>query len=271
VFIFTNTLSPKGGVSGPALWISSSNLNAASGYTAWNNAMTIWDGDIVWQQWLAWGDMWNGALSGGQGSVDYFKPDQVGWNNGGGAFWSDASHSAVKVSPDPVGSFENSDDLWAQEFKKIVPPGLSSPGDNNTTCKLDIAMAQTHDQRKAIIDEVVGLKFFGCQVRVVASSRPLESTKPDIEDATLTRMCGWGIPVKVKPRLHDKMAVFRGRIGTISDRHFVWTGSHNWTYNAENVNDELQLNVYDSSAVHGVYQQHFNNAWLHSSTTRWCN
>jgi hypothetical protein len=267
---FSNTSSPLGGASGRASWISSSNLMApasgkpGSGSGAFNDAITVWDDDLATHFRALFADEWFATPSL---FIDYFRPERGIDAPSSGWFYSPSAQTVVKVSPDPFGVHDGSTEMWVGEFGYMYPP---ADGPDYTLCALNIAMAQMDGNQTYIVDQLARLANGRCAVHLLVGEN--DGGGPDIHADLVTRLCkprAVPIQLRVKGRIHNKMATYLGRYNSAGLRGLVWTGSHNWTTNAENVNDELLVRLYDSGQVYNAYNAYFSRQW--TSAMRWCN
>jgi phosphatidylserine/phosphatidylglycerophosphate/cardiolipin synthase-like enzyme len=93
----------------------------------------------------------------------------------------------------------------------------------------------------------------GVQVRILMDRENLDAGSPAIG-----RLRRSGIPVRAlgvpeQSLMHNKFAVFDGRLAV--------TGSYNWTWSAEHANYE-NLVVLDDPEVVGHFQREFQRLWL---------
>jgi len=70
---------------------------------------------------------------------------------------------------------------------------------------------------------------------------------------------------------HDPSPIFYHKYAIIDEGYpdsdpQVITGSHNWTWSAENINDENTLNIHDQS-VTNIFRQEFEARWGELSPT----
>lgn len=105
-----------------------------------------------------------------------------------------------------------------------------------------------------LIDEIIELHQSGVAVRVIVDDE-------DSSDTALSRLRQAGVPVAVhypNPIFHHKYAIIDE--GYPDSDPQVVTGSHNWTWSADNINDENTLIIHDQS-VANIFRQEFEARW----------
>ena len=115
----------------------------------------------------------------------------------------------------------------------------------------------THEE---LIDEILYLHQGGVQVRVILE---------DEESSTLAvaRLRQAGVPLVT----HDFAPIFHHKYAIIDEGYpdsdpQVISGSHNWTWSADNINDENTLIFHDQS-IANIFRQEFEARWAELYTT----
>ncbi|MEZ5184119.1 MAG: DUF5979 domain-containing protein [Candidatus Nanopelagicales bacterium] len=108
----------------------------------------------------------------------------------------------------------------------------------------------------------------GCGVRVIARSDHItrefcETLLPPVD----VRI--GDPPSESAVGIHGKYVTISGGFGGTANRHLVWMGSHNFTYNALVRNDETFLLI-DDHDVHDAFVDNFDRIWADQSLTPGC-
>lgn len=256
--IFSSTHRTATSASTNASWVSSANLDANTGPEAFNNSVT-WFGNQEMYDRLAkvWQDMWNGPVV----SSDYHRPEL---GEGFGYFNIDTARTFGHVSP------EASQDLWYDRLSQVRSPseGGVSP------CVVRVAQAYFGD---GLLDKdgngvedaanparaLVDLKNGGCSVAVIGNRKP-GTNETNTGDATTAKLCAAGISVRSIEKLHHKFAITSGSYEGMTSSPQVITGSHNMTKDALRYNDELMVRINGSQALYDAFNEQFNEMWAFS-------
>jgi len=105
-----------------------------------------------------------------------------------------------------------------------------------------------------LIDEIIALHHQGVKVRVILEDESSSTY-------AVARLRNEGIPLAI----HDPSPIFHHKYAIIDEGHpgsdpMVVTGSHNWTYSADHINDENTLIVHDQSFTN-IFRQEFEARW----------
>jgi hypothetical protein len=253
-----------------AVWISSSNLNSASGTWATNNAITYYDEPTLWwQMWSVWMDMFHGPHS----DPDYYRPE-LGVNQGhSGLIHSPPARTWVEVSPDANATTDMAGEALAAAKGPNVTP------ETTDTCQIKVLQQHIKDARLATgqpgrtpVQQLARLKQEGCSVTVAVSQGPYNNS--DIEWNSQAVLCQAGIPVYYRPHLHDKLIVMKAKFGADINKWRILTGSHNWGRAALLHSDDLLVTVYDpGSSFYNPFNEHANAVIASAGPNRvalWC-
>ena len=137
-----------------------------------------------------------------------------------------------------------------------------SPSDE-TNCHLIEAIQSADHQiliglllltRNDLVDEIIQLHQEGIDVRVI-----LEDEESSLSALAQLRQAG------VRVVTHDPSPIFHHKYAIIDEGHpesdpMVITGSHNWTWSADNINDENALIIHDQR-VTNIFRQEFEARW----------
>ncbi len=211
------------------LWAGSTNLSTNQLSTDPNHAYVIYDQALALSYRREFDEMW-GSL-----------PDQS------------AVRSGDEKTDNTVHSFLHNQILYESYF---------SPSDETACYILDALrttdyhveiglLLLTHFE---LIDEIIRLHQSGMAVRVIVDDE-------DSSDTALSRLRQAGVPVAV----HDPNPIFHHKYAIIDEGYpdsdpQVVTGSHNWTWSADNINDENTLIIHDQS-VANIFRQEFEARW----------
>lgn len=137
-----------------------------------------------------------------------------------------------------------------------------SPSDE-TNCHLIEAIQSADHQiliglllltRNDLVDEIIQLHQEGIDVRVI-----LEDEESSLSALAQLRQAG------VRVVTHDPSPIFHHKYAIIDEGYpesdpLVITGSHNWTWSADNINDENTLIIHDQR-VTNIFRQEFEARW----------
>lgn len=137
-----------------------------------------------------------------------------------------------------------------------------SPSDE-TNCHLIEAIQSADHQiliglllltRNDLVDEIIQLHQEGIDVRVI-----LEDEETSLSALAQLRQAG------VRVVTHDPSPIFHHKYAIIDEGYpesdpLVITGSHNWTWSADNINDENTLIIHDQR-VTNIFRQEFEARW----------
>ena len=229
--LFTQTTDAAGTAKSWVTWFGSPNMTYASGTDLFNNAITVYGDQTLYNAFYndEWLPMWQEKSYSGNDFYDSSVPR--------GYFGSTVSNVHVYSSP------EQQTDLVANRLSYIDP---------DSTCRIRVMQNTIHDNRSAVVDQLLSLHSRGCAVWVAVDS---------IESTSLSRLKSAGISVHQAP-IHDKaFLVYARYAGSASNRYILLTGSHNITYSALHLNDELLVKIDDSQALYNGFYNHFNDAY----------
>lgn len=114
--------------------------------------------------------------------------------------------------------------------------------------------------KEDIVDELINLHQDGIDIRLIVDDEESSSN-------ALSRLQQAGIQTAIhdlSPIFHHKYAILDE--GFPDSDPMVITGSHNWTFSADNINDENTLIVHDQSFAN-IFRQEFEARWGELSTT----
>lgn len=222
--LFSKTKDKTGAIRSNVSWFGSANMTFATGAKTFNNTVTVYGDKELYERF----------------ERGYF--DRLWKENHAGApaIASSASHVSVTASP-------SGPDLVLARLASVVP---------TAGCNVRVAQAMIHDGRRRLVERLVELKKGGCDVWVAANPNGADKAMIDLLQAG-------GIPVR-KAHTHDKLVLVQAKIGCGSPqackydkrRKVVFTGSHNWTTSANDLNDELFVRIEDDR-TYDAFVGHF--------------
>ncbi len=227
-----------------------------------HNKFVVADADIPGKAWL-----WAGStnLSTNQLSTDpnhaYIIHDQglvLNYRKEFDEMWG----SLPGQSDDRQGDFKTNNTAHYFKSNDSVYESYFSPSDE-TACHIIEALRSTdyHVQiglllltHFDLIDEIIALHQSGIHVRVIVEDE-------DSSENALAQLRQASVPVVV----HDPNPIFHHKYAIIDEGYLdsdpqVVTGSHNWTWSADNINDENTLIIHDQS-VTNIFRQEFEARW----------
>jgi phosphatidylserine/phosphatidylglycerophosphate/cardiolipin synthase-like enzyme len=166
------------------------------------------------------------------------------------------------------GDFKKNNTVPLFKLGETVIESYFSPSDE-TNCRILDALRSTdhHIQiglllltKEDLVDEIIALHQSGIHVRVIVEDEQSSSN-------ALSRLRQAHVPVAV----HDIGSIFHHKYAII-DEGFpdsdpqVITGSHNWTWSADNINDENTLIIHDQSLTN-IFRQEFEARWAELNIT----
>jgi phosphatidylserine/phosphatidylglycerophosphate/cardiolipin synthase-like enzyme len=252
--VFTKTHRTPGSPATHAAWVSSSNLvSGAGGKASSNNAITYYEDTAPAGQYRVWSELklsfndhfyWPGSPDP---NADYYAPETYGWNAPHSGFhFVPSANTYIQVSPDATADF------WADAFGRITA---------NSSCSLYVVVPEMKDNRPAPIDDIRWLAAHGCFVDAVVDY-DAKTHAPKVSYDTGCWLKAGGVRVTVRDGVHDKLASFQGTFDGTPGRRLVFTGSHNWTPNAQRHNDEMLLTAWDlNPTAFGAFNNHAAKVW----------
>ncbi|MCL7380667.1 phospholipase D-like domain-containing protein [Streptomyces sp. 35G-GA-8] len=146
----------------------------------------------------------------------------------------------------------------------------------SSTRRSEVRMAANLFYRDQIASKLVAMKNAGCLVYLAGDGNPngggvgvpsLGRTVTSIVSGKLTQRveCWEDPPTSGAPKigLHSKYLLVEGTYDGVADRKIVWTGSHNYSWQALRSNDETLLKI-DNGAIHDQYRAN------HDHLMRYC-
>ncbi len=236
LFLFEATRDPQGQLRGNVCWWGSANATIHSGTQKYNNALAVYDDPILFTNFKTklWDLLW---------SETHFVGDD----------FYDASRGRGTFAGDPLLKFtaycspEQTTDLWVNRLALV---------DAGPTTKVYMAMDKFFDSRAAVADQLVRIMKRGAAVQVAVGNDP-----GDLGALVRTKLIGAGIPVRLA-NIHDKLALIQSNYdGSTGGRTIVFNGSHNLTQDANYVNDELLVKVFNLSVFTDMKTNHFDHLW----------
>lgn len=219
---------------GAWVWAGSTNFSQNQLTQDPNHAIVIFEQAIARTYQAEFDEMWGSIPKGISGRTGDLKLD-------------DTPHDFI-VGGNPVELyFSPSDETGCQILRTI------ESADERIMVALLIL---TRDE---LIDALVRRHQDGLEVRVIVDDE--ESSA-----GALARLRAAGVPVRVhrfSPIFHHKYVIVDE--GTTSDP-VVATGSHNWTFSADRINDENLLLFHDQRAAN-IFRQEFEARWAELSLT----
>ncbi len=137
-----------------------------------------------------------------------------------------------------------------------------SPSDETNCHILDALRSADHQiligllllTKEDLVDEIIAVHENGVDTRVIVEDEESSSL-------ALSRLRQAGVRVAVhdlSPLFHHKYAIIDE--GRLDSDPLVITGSHNWTFSADNINDENTLIIHDQS-VTNIFRQEYEARW----------
>jgi phosphatidylserine/phosphatidylglycerophosphate/cardiolipin synthase-like enzyme len=211
------------------LWTGSTNWTLNQLNSDPNHAYVIRDQALAFNYELEFDEMWGAGLNHGGSRIGDAKTDNTAHEF---SFNNSRIESCFSPSDEPDGH---------------ILRALST-ADYQVEIGLLLLTSQT------LLDEIIRLHDQGVDIRVIlddeaSSADAVSSLKAD------------GIPVAI----HDPSPIFHHKYAVIDEGHpdsdpQVVTGSHNWTFSADHINDENTLIIHDQ-AMANIFRQEFEARW----------
>ena len=166
------------------------------------------------------------------------------------------------------GDFKTNNTSHVFQVGDVMIESYFSPSDETNCHILEALQSTDHHIEIALllltsedlIDEIISLYQGGIQVRVI-----LEDEASSSEAVALLKQAG--VPLVThdfSPIFHHKYAVIDE--GFLQSDPQVISGSHNWTWSADNINDENLLIFHDQS-IANIFRQEYEARWAELNTT----
>ncbi len=211
------------------LWAGSTNFTTNQLSTDPNHAYIIHDQSLAQNYRKEFNEMWGSVPSQPKGRNGDFKVDNT-------AHILMSNHAVIEsyFSPSDETACHMLDALQTTNYQ--VQIGL---------------LLLTHFE---LIDEIIALYQSGIDVRVILDDE-------DSSESALAQLRQANVPVAI----HDPGPIFHHKYAIIDEGYpdsdpQVVTGSHNWTWSADNINDENTLIIHDQS-VTNIFRQEFEARW----------
>ncbi|MFD7121321.1 phospholipase D-like domain-containing protein [Streptomyces sp. NPDC059922] len=146
----------------------------------------------------------------------------------------------------------------------------------SSTRHSEVRMAANLFYRDQIASKLVAMKKAGCLVYLAGDGNPngggtgvpsLGRTVTSLVSGKLTRRveCWEDPPTSGAPKigLHSKYVLVKGTYEGVANKKIVWTGSHNYSWQALRSNDETLLKI-DDAVIHDQYKAN------HDQLMRYC-
>jgi phosphatidylserine/phosphatidylglycerophosphate/cardiolipin synthase-like enzyme len=236
LFLFSATQDPQGELREHVSWWGSANLSHRSGMQRSNNAVAVYGDAVLHHAFRTrlWDLMWAGT--------HFPCNDFYNGRLGRGVFMaSPALKCKVFCSP------EQDTDLWVGRLRSVVVAEET---------EVHLVHSRFTDARVAVADELVRIRQEGGSVRVVVGDVP-EFLGPTVR----TRLLGAGIPLRTAA-IHDKLGLVRSRYGASRRaRKVVFSGSHNLNRDANYLNDEVLVKMFDDEVYDDMLAAHVEPIW----------
>jgi hypothetical protein len=226
--IFSSTTAPDNTRHSNVVWFSSSNFTYLENY---QNAVTTYGDSGLYSK-------MNSYLSRMFNQTRY--SDFYDSATGRGYYMATAAD--VYASPEGRGQT----DIVDSRLNDLTP---------DSSCRVYVSQLMILNSRARLTDRLVSLKRGGCRVYVTVN---------EIEADQVRKLKAAGIPVR-RNDVHDKSVVVYGKYGS---RYLfrVYTGSHNWTYSALHLNDEIFVKMAPESGtvrpVYNAFHKHFMDMYI---------
>lgn len=236
LFLFSATRDPDRQLRKHVSWWSSANLSDRSGTAKSNNTVVVYDDPVLFDGFRhrLWDLMWH--------AVHFPNNDFYDASSDRGMFLgSPATKTKVFCSP------QQSTDLWIGRLGSVV----AEPG-----ARVDVAQARFVDRRLVVAERLASMAQQGAAVRVLVSANPA-LLGPTVRQ----RLLDAGIALRTS-NIHDKLVLVDARHGVSTGRRkIVFSGSHNFNYDATYRNDEILVKTFNDELYDDMLGAHFEPIW----------
>lgn len=171
--------------------------------------------------------------------------------------WGDSTHNIARS-----GDLKTDNTIHQFELGDVVLESFFSPSDE-TNCHIIEALrsADHHIEvglllftKQDLVDELIILHQKEVDIRLIIEDETSSSL-------ALSRLNQAGVSTAI----HDLSSIFHHKYAIVDEGYedsdpLVITGSHNWTWSADNINDENTLIVHDQSFAN-IFRQEFEARW----------
>ncbi len=179
-------------------------------------------------------------------------------------FWGDSLNHADGTSG--ISKTDNTAHIF--KMGETIIESYFSPSDETNCHIVDAIRSADHHieigllllTKEDLVDELISLKQKGVHVRVIVEDEESSSL-------ALSRLTQAGVETAIhelSPIFHHKYAIVDE--GYAGSDPLVITGSHNWTFSADNINDENTLIVHNQSFAN-IFRQEFEARWSELTST----
>lgn len=241
LFLFEATVDPEGTLRHDVSWWGSANCSVHSGTEKYNNALVVYDDPVLFTNFKTklWDLLWNETHFPDN---DFYDASRRRGTFDGGS----STLATAYCSP------EQGTDLWANRLALI---------DADPRTEVYMAMDRFFDSRVAVADQLVRIASRGGTVMVAVGNDP-----GDLGPLVRARLTNAAVPLR-SANIHDKLALVHSRYnGSVTPRRIVFNGSHNLTQDANSVNDELLVKLFNDQVFEDMKTNHFDHIWATSST-----
>jgi hypothetical protein len=243
------------GFHGNIVWMSSANATGNSGYEAYNNSVTVYNDE----------QLYNGLrdeIYDVQAAETWPSNDFYDYSPGNGYIHATDSNVSIFASPENT----SGRDQWVERLNDITP----GPG-----CSVAVMQAVFEDERSwEIAKKLESLRWPSwpssspqCNVYVLVGQT--DTGAANMGTTVKDILCDDTKPIKDRvkshPKIHDKSLIVSG-VYNGSAKQIVFTGSHNFSERARDANDELLVRIgHGTGATYNRFASHFSTPYNSTS------
>ena len=240
LFTFSATQDPNGVPRSHVSWFGSANLTYASGTDAYNNTLTVYADETLYNGLNAnHSDMWNRRHYAGN---DYY-------DSASGRGYYQAGPADAYASPEAAGQT----DTIVTRLNDVTP---------DSNCRVRIGMSFVTTGRPELLAQIKRMKAGGCAVWMVVGGNATDGI--EMSQSVYNELLAAGVAIHRRDKVHDKFFLVYGKYGS-SYAYRVYTGSQNWSQDALSENEEIFVKMApETGSVHPMYDAfytHFNDAY----------
>lgn len=242
--LFSQTRDWNNTLHSNVVWYGTANLTPETGARSFNDTMTVYGDFDLYDKFLT--KVWNHQWAQSPRWADFYEGDFTGAR---GRFRSTGSRVEVRSSPNQEDG--QAGDLVASELNKVV-----------VADGCEIQVMHNNFTRTDVADKLAAMRRGGCRIWVIVNT---------YSQAVRDTLTNAGIAMRRRDHLHQKTLTigssngnggrYRAADGTYY-HHTVITGSHNLSFSARKLNDELLVTVPGNWDLFREYRQHGIRAWV---------
>lgn len=256
--LFSTTLNRDGQPKNFVTWMGSSNLTTNTS-TRFNNSITVYNDQKLYSDtyWSVYAQMSRQAV---WPSNDFYDPATANRGN----------YTTSIANPSPTKPFTLTGYVSPEQDTDLIVDRLDSLK-ADSTCQVYVMQAILTGSRPprpgdassedGLVEKLDDLARGGCKVQINLGWKDTSGLEPDAACARRKLLSNPNVQMRETKYIHDKAIFVYGTYNGVAQRYALMTGSHNLSYSALRLNDELLIRVLDDFSLWMGYYWHFRAAW----------